>query len=238
MQDIIDRLRTSRNKTELLLLRQELDRKILDIQDKENKLEEKEELLTNDELNRAKSVEFVSQAYASYYNTTMEKDKSILTLSVAGLGFLITFINLSSQLGLFEYFIFIFAALSYLISIFSIITIFEKNADHIVAVVTDSDDSDRSGNELKKYDKRAIRSFYCGIVISLIFGLTTTFNKAIEVDNMTDKNVLNRVFVGDSVEGMSKMKPQLARHQQSKPTPSSDANNSNSKSSGDNSNAR
>ena len=50
--------------------------------------------ISKSDLNKLYAVEFQSQSYASFYNTTMEKDKSILTLSVAGIGFLVTLLQL------------------------------------------------------------------------------------------------------------------------------------------------
>ncbi|EJL6332770.1 hypothetical protein NMR63_003370 [Vibrio cholerae] len=51
---------------------------------------EKVEGLSEKEVEQLSGIEFQSQSYASFYNTTLEKDKSILTLSVAGIGFLLT----------------------------------------------------------------------------------------------------------------------------------------------------
>ena len=59
--------------------------------DKELKIKESELAAMSDEAEEVElqtkfRVEYNSQSYASFYNTKLEKDKSILTLSVAGLG--------------------------------------------------------------------------------------------------------------------------------------------------------
>lgn len=88
------------------------------------------------ELERLYAVEFRSQSYASYYNTIMEKDKSILTLSVAGIGFLITILQITESISRYQFAFFAIAAFFYLISIFCMITIFSKNGDLIINMTT------------------------------------------------------------------------------------------------------
>ena len=77
-----------------------------------------ENSISDQDLQRLYAVEFKSQSYSSFYNTTMEKDKSILTLSVAGIGFLITLLKLSDSLEYYDMIFFSVAILGFLISIF------------------------------------------------------------------------------------------------------------------------
>ena len=81
---IIKGLRDSREKGQLLQLKQQLDRQQLELDKKEYNLSQKEQQLTIDEVNNNKEVEHFSQTFAAFFNTKKEKDKSILTLSVAG----------------------------------------------------------------------------------------------------------------------------------------------------------
>lgn len=68
-------------------------------------------------------IEYKSQAYASYYNTSMERDKSLLTLSVAGLGFLVTLINVTGKFQWFEFMFFLVAAASFVICLLYMINV-------------------------------------------------------------------------------------------------------------------
>ncbi|MDG3424718.1 hypothetical protein P5E72_24885, partial [Vibrio parahaemolyticus] len=139
MQEIIEQLRESRNKSELLCIRREIDQKLQQLEQQKLQIEDDYAQLETEKIEVAKYVEFNSQSYASFYNTKLEKDKSILTLSVAGLGFLITFTNVAEKLGAFAYVAFLLAALAYLFCVFNVITIFEKNALYIIEVTTDPD---------------------------------------------------------------------------------------------------
>ena len=125
-------------------------------------------------VDEGKEVEFYSQSYASFYNTTIEKDKSILAVSAAGIGFLITLINFSKEIVIYEYMIFLFAALAFVVTIFTIIHIFGKNADYIIAITTDSD-SDKIECYLKLVDNIATCAFGLGVVLSLILGATLSY---------------------------------------------------------------
>lgn len=125
--------------------------------------------MSDSEIDSLSYIEFRSQSYASFYNTTLEKDKSILTLSVAGIGFLVTALSLSKSITSIHYALFIIASLLFLISIYCILTIFDKNADFIVDLVQKKDVKLKE-EKLKKLDTWAIRTFYLAIIISTLLG--------------------------------------------------------------------
>lgn len=129
--------------------------------------------ISNQDLQKLYSVEFKSQAYASFYTTTMEKDKSILSLSVAGVGFLITLLKLTNELMIYDMFFFIFAIIGYLTAIYCIISIFSKNSKYIIDIVQDKSVT-LIEYQLKRFDSLAINAFYLGIVMSLLLGISTS----------------------------------------------------------------
>lgn len=129
--------------------------------------------ITDEDIKRLIFVEFQSQSYASFYSTTMEKDKSILTLSVAGIGFLVTVLNISKTINYIHYSMFVTAALLFLISIYCILTIFDKNADFIVDL-TQKRDVTLKTHKLKVLDSWAIITFYLAILISTLLGIATS----------------------------------------------------------------
>ncbi|HDT5889082.1 hypothetical protein [Aeromonas dhakensis] len=228
MQDIIEKLRSSRNKSELFLIKREIERQLDELSKQKIKVEEDFSLLEESKINASKYIEYYSQAYASFYNTTLEKDKSILTLSVAGLGFLITFANLNVKLGCVTYAAFILAALAYLYSIYNIITILGENAKYIIEITTDSGKEVEVETQLKKYDKRAINSFYIGIILSLVLGIVTSFQSQLKKENVVAEEKKENVDFKNlqvSVEsygGISALKP-------TKPTPSTQNTSQNTK---------
>lgn len=234
MQDIIEKLRRSRSESELFLIRSELERQLKILEQKESQIEDEYAQLENKKMEIAKYVEFNSQSYASFYNTKLEKDKSILTLSVAGLGFLVTFTNFAEKLGVFSYCAFILAAFAYLTCIYHVVTIFEKNASYIIEITTDSGKEGELEVQLKKHDKIVIRSFYIGIFLSLALGISTSVQSQLKGPKMSDKNKENQeheVHIGDSFSGLSQLSESFSGLSGMKPKitpiqPSSSAQNS------------
>lgn len=176
---IIDQLTIERNKQN--------EDQLLNEKKHQEKLQDEQR-----ELQRLCLVEYKSQSYASFYNTTMEKDKSILTLSVAGIGFLITVIQLFKTINYLQLTLVAISAFFYLVSIICIIRIFSKNAPYIVGIVND-DDVSSLGHKLKTLDSTAIKSFFIGIILSIILGGTTITSKLEARDMSDDKNTTNKV---------------------------------------------
>lgn len=134
---------------------------------------EKTEGLSDKEVEQLSGIEFQSQSYASFYNTTLEKDKSILTLSVAGIGFLLTLLQFTKSISYYELAFFLIAAISYLVAIYCIISIFGKNSTFIIELVNKRDVSVKQ-YQLELLDKTAIRSFYLAIVMTVLLGASSS----------------------------------------------------------------
>lgn len=140
--------------------------------------------ITEKDMEKMSMVEFKSQSYASYYNTAMEKDKSILTLSVAGIGFLVTLLKLEDSIAVYQLFLFAIAAISFLVSIYSVITLFGENGDFIIDLINDRDVTLKQ-HKLRILDRNAIYAFYLAIVMSLALGISTSSSLV----NIGDKEV-------------------------------------------------
>ncbi|EPQ9985162.1 hypothetical protein ACUYO6_002702 [Vibrio vulnificus] len=134
---------------------------------------EKREGLSDKEVEQLSGIEFQSQSYGSFYNTTLEKDKSILTLSVAGIGFLLTLLQFTRSISYYELAFFLIAAASYLVAIYCVISIFGKNSTFIIELVNKRDVSVKQ-YQLDVLDKTAIRSFYLAIVMTVLLGASTS----------------------------------------------------------------
>jgi hypothetical protein len=194
---------------------------------KDNKVHDEER-----EVKMLSIVEFKSQGYASFYNTTLEKDKSILTLSVAGIGFLVTMLQLSEKVTVINLSLFLLAALTFLTSIFCIITIFQKNASYITSMVKDQwTEVEKQEKVLERLDKIAIYSFIAAILLSVALGFSISINK-METQNMSDKPETKKTYItnssatdsycgmsdiGESVSGASEMSPPRPDSQKAQP---------------------
>lgn len=182
-----------------------------------------------DKIQNQRSVEFYSQSYASFYNTKMEKDKSILTVSAGGIGFLVTYISIFKNIAIYEYIIFVMSTISFLISIFSIIKIFGDNADYIIEITT-TDDTASSECKLETLDKIATYSFYIGILLAVMFGFSASYkhiNKEIIVAD--EKHSESRVQVSnESLAGADILKKSFSGASQMRPATGSQSNTNSS----------
>jgi hypothetical protein len=150
--------------------------------------------ISDQDLQRLYAVEFKSQSYSSFYTTTMEKDKSILALSVAGTGFLVTLLKLTDKLAIYDMAFFTLAALGFLLAIYFIVSLFGKNADFIVDLVQEKDVTLKQ-HQLKQLDSWAIRAFYLGIVMSLLLGISTSSTLFIkEESNMSKEPTIEELI--------------------------------------------
>ncbi|QUX97751.1 hypothetical protein C0J08_21090 [Marinomonas sp. CT5] len=189
---------------------------------KDNKVYDEER-----EVKMLSTVEFKSQGYASFYNTTLEKDKSVLTLSVAGIGFLVTMLQISEKVTFINLSLFFLAAFTFLISIFCIITIFQKNASYITNMVNEQwTETEKQEKVLERLDKIAIYSFISAIILSVALGFSISINK-LEFQNMSDKkheqltkemvtieSYNGMADIGKSVSGASQMNPSSSQDTQ------------------------
>ncbi len=165
--------------------------------------------ISGEDLKKLSLVEFKSQTYASFYTTAMEKDKSILTLSVAGIGFLVTLLKLASYLSIYDMAFFFIAAASYLSAIFLIITLFSKNASYVIDLVNNRDTTLKN-HKLMQLDKWAIRSFYLAIVMSLLMAISTSSALFLErnkkMSNENKETTQKLVIGGNSYAQASELK--------------------------------
>ncbi|MDV2378846.1 hypothetical protein Q5N41_10660 [Vibrio cholerae] len=173
MSDIINKLRDVREKSELNRLKSELLKEQQRLEKWSNALNEREHCINEFSQYEARDVEYHSQSYAAFFGTRMEKDKSILTLAVVGIGYLATFANLGDEklIGL-ELILFCVASLCFLVSIVIVIQVFKINGDYIIAVLNSARESQKKAELLSKRLKAADRI----VLGAFIFGLITTIS--------------------------------------------------------------
>ena len=145
--------------------------------DNKNKEEAELEKSKNEELskiNTEKNIEFHSQSINAWYMTSLEKDKSILTISAGGIGVMITLLTTIGISGYLTFSLFCLSILSFLISILLIINVFGLNKEYLTAVIGQED---TSCFKIEIKDKIAIVSLILGIIFAITIGLTVAFDK-------------------------------------------------------------
>ena len=127
-----------------------------------------------DDLRNQKEVECYAAGAAAWYNTNFEHDKSLLTLSMASVGLLITPLTMDGIDSIWRLVLHLSAMFSFILCLSSILLIFKKNGDRVVAIITT--DAQSPDPLLTKLDKIAIYAFAAGIIFSAAIGVLATFH--------------------------------------------------------------
>lgn len=130
--------------------------------------------MTPEEIAHQKDVEYYASSVNAWFNTSLEHDKSILTLAAGGLGLLITLlttVGLSSSEALILY---VGAIISFLVALVSVLVVFRQNRTYIEQVLAGK----VTGNDpvLAKADSIALWAFGVGVVFTAVIGIATAIH--------------------------------------------------------------
>jgi hypothetical protein len=130
--------------------------------------------MTPEEISHQKEVEYYASSVNAWFNTSLEHDKSILTLAAGGIGLLITLlttIGLSSAEALVLY---VGAITSFLVALLAVLVVFRHNRTYIEQVLAGK----IAGNDpvLAKADSIALWAFGVGVVFTAVIGIDTAIH--------------------------------------------------------------
>lgn len=158
-------------------------------------------------LNDSKHVEFYSQGVAAWFNSALEHDKSLLTLSVAGIGVLVSLMQTAID-SICSLLLYAGAILAFMVCLVSVLMIFKRNKKHILDVFNGQTTDD---SLLDVLDSSASFSFLIAMLLSALLGIssaiTTYGEKGKKMANESTKNTTQPVAAYDSVNGLAKLVP-------------------------------
>ena len=125
---------------------------------------------SNDE---EKDLAFYSAALTASFNTRLQRDKSILTFSLAGIGLLVTLLTTIGPSSFIHAFIYFLSTICFVVAAITTILIFGRNSKYIEGVLIRNQKTDCL---LKVYDKIAIGSFFIGIGLAFLVALISVNN--------------------------------------------------------------
>lgn len=159
---------------------------------KKNKEVSSQEEILNKEFENNKNVEYYSHLVNAWITTNMEMNKSILTLSTAGLGVLLVFFNNISYTNIITLLLYGLSLIFFILAIISGIWIFSENADYCEAVINEKE----IGNKklIAILDKFLIYNFILGLISSIILSFVLIYNKDIQEKEKINisKNIENK----------------------------------------------
>ncbi len=155
-----------------------------------------------------KNIAHYSVLLGAWIQTKMERDKTLVTLSSAAIGLLITVLTTVGVQSIYEIVLFIISIVAFIITIWSALVIYQLNSKHLEDALRGSSESDPN---LEKYDKLSIRAFISGTVFALLVGTVSAYNKiTLKEERMgnQEQNTSKTVMINDSINGIAGLSPQ------------------------------
>ncbi|WP_461521775.1 hypothetical protein [Porticoccus sp.] len=158
-----------------------------------------------------KNIAHYSVLLGAWIQTKMERDKTLVTLSAAAIGLLVTILTTVGVKSIWEIPFFGIAVTSFLVTIWSSLVIYQLNSQHLENAIRGSSEKDP---RLEKYDKRSIKAFIVGAVSALIIGILSASFQVLKPEEsaMTEKentsqNTEKKATFKDSVNGVTNLNP-------------------------------
>lgn len=161
-----------------------------------------EETKEERELREKKDVAYYQVGLTAWYNTALERDKSLLTLSTAGIGLLITLAKTQGISSAEALILHIIAMLSFLICLTCVLVIFKENKKHIEKVINGIN----TDNTLGILDNTAIITFSIGVLFSVIISISSAIHSYSEKEK-TMANEEKIISLRESVNGIQNLAP-------------------------------
>lgn len=176
-----------------------------------------------DELAHKKIVHY-SVLLSAWIDTKMERDKTLVFLSATAIGLLVTILTTVKVNSIFEIFAYAAALTSFLVTIFSSLTIYQLNSEHLEDAIRGATDKDP---RLEKHDKWSFRSFIIGATFTLMVGVMSASFRLYELkenkvskNNQTTQNPEKSTVNRKSFNGIGNLNPhnsQQTKQTQDKP---------------------
>ena len=134
-----------------------------------------------------KDVEYYAAQANAWFQSSLERDKSLLTLSSAGIGVLIALLTRDGTRSPIEAVLFILALLAFTLCALVILAIFSKNQAHLEAEIHKGANSVEG--HLRTLDKTALYSFGTGLSLSLVIGIFAAISSTHGESKMARKDI-------------------------------------------------
>jgi hypothetical protein len=136
----------------------------------------------------------------AFYNTSFEHDRSILTLSTAGIAFITGLISTKGVANTYALVISLLAIIFFTCSLIFVLAIFKVNRNYITEIIQDKNPSPSLGI----LDNLALGCFGLGIIFTVIMGIAFSIDAYQEGNKMSERK---NVFANDSAIGAHALKP-------------------------------
>ena len=160
--------------------------------------------MTDPKIHDAKEVEFYAAAVNAWLSTSLEHDKSLLTLSAGGIGLLVSLMSTAGLRSIESLILYIVALAAFLCCLIAILWIFKRNRTHLQNAIRETQSDDPL---LAVLDNVAILSFLFGALLSAIIGVAAAAHSFELKESTMTNDSKTRQVANDSVNGILKIRP-------------------------------
>jgi hypothetical protein len=160
--------------------------------------------MTEQEKAEKKEIEFYASATTAWFDTKLERDKSLLALSAGGIGLLITLLSAIGIHSTESLILYATALLSFICSLGAVLWIFKRNAAHLEDINRGKEGGDLL---LDLLDNAAIFCFFLGVVLSSIMGVSSALHSFQTQEIQMASGDKGRQMANDSFSGIKNMAP-------------------------------
>tara|TARA_B100001063_G_C16663066_1_gene502116 strand:+ start:445 stop:993 length:549 start_codon:yes stop_codon:yes gene_type:complete len=162
-------LKEAREKSELFRLKEELLIEYEKLSKREDELAHQEEDFYKESVDDLKLVETHSQSMAAFFNSSLEKSKSLLALSVAGIGYIAGLANIKNDIDRIEIVLMVCSVVLFSLCGHFVVKIYENNSKYLANYLSKNVELRRSlAKNLGKLDRRSSFCFYGGVLFVLL----------------------------------------------------------------------
>lgn len=151
-----------------------------------------------------KELHFYSAVVNAWFSTRAELDRSLLTLSAAGIGLLVTLLSTIGVASVEGVVLYVAALLSFLVCLGAVLWIFARNANHLQEIVHSDAPTDKV---LGALDVTAAISFLVAAVLSCIIGIATAVQSFRSHEVSMSEDQKSHGLAQDSFNGATNMRP-------------------------------
>lgn len=161
-----------------------------------------------------KNVANYSVLLGAWINTRMERDKTLITLSAAGVALLVTILTAIGVAHRWEIILYGVAFVCFVTTIVSSLRIYQLNSEHIEKDIRGEGARDP---RLKSYDRRSFAAFMIGILMTIVIGVVAAVGEVAQSRNLDmpeDKKVpaVRRDYAEvekHSLDGLHNLRPEV-----------------------------
>ena len=162
-----------------------------------------------------KNIAHYSILLGAWIETKMERDKTLVTLSSAAIGLLVTILTTVGTKRFWEIPFFALSVISFLLTIWSSLKIYQLNSEHLEDAIRGSSSKDP---RLEKYDKISSSAFIVGSVFALLIGISSA---SYQFTNLKESKMTNQqkpsinsekpAALRESLDGVTRLSPNLVK---------------------------